>query len=222
MDRNFSLAQKIFQSSLIIVGMFLNGSVILVVNFSRQLQYPRHIFWAAVSFFECVFLVQSILEMVVIINHNDQACPPYVIFASVDYSILLLCVSLAVFDRYLTIVRYEWYKKKVTNRGAIAFISVASILTFFIITIPFWTGYNSIYNCTLNLAHMHWVLAWNLLLGIVCLVVNLKIFKESKNLMHNYMPNYHQESITVKFNNTSSRHFNDVNFGNLFDNNKMI
>ncbi len=32
----------------------------LVVSFSRQLRFPRHIFWAAVSFFEMIFLVQLI------------------------------------------------------------------------------------------------------------------------------------------------------------------
>ena len=39
--------------------------------------------------------------MVVIINRDYLACPPYVILASVDYSILLLCLLLAAFDRYL-------------------------------------------------------------------------------------------------------------------------
>jgi hypothetical protein len=54
MEQNFSFAQKIFQTSLIIVAMLLNGTVFFVVSFSRQLRYPRHIFWAAVSFFEMI------------------------------------------------------------------------------------------------------------------------------------------------------------------------
>lgn len=136
MEQNFSLAQKIFQTLLIVVGMLLNATVLFVVSLSRQLRYPRHVFWAAVSFFECVFLVQSILEMVVILNRSDLACPPYVILASVDYSVLLLCLSLAALDRYLAIARYEWYKKKVTNRGVIVLISVTSTQTFVIITAP--------------------------------------------------------------------------------------
>jgi hypothetical protein len=142
--------------------------VLFVVSFSRQLRYPRHIFWAAVSFFEMIYLVQSILEMIVILHRDYLACPPYVILASVDYSILLLCLSLAALDRYLAIARYECYKKKVTNRDVIVLISVTSALTFVIITSPFWTGYLSVYTFSINWAHMHWVLAWNLLLGLVC------------------------------------------------------
>jgi hypothetical protein len=61
--------------------------VLFVVSLSRQLRYPRHIFWAAVSLFEMIFLVQSNLEMVVILHRDYLACPPYVILASVDYSI---------------------------------------------------------------------------------------------------------------------------------------
>jgi hypothetical protein len=69
-----------------------------------------------------------------------------VILASVNYSILLLC--LAALDHYLAIARYEWYKKKVTNCGVIVLISNTSALTFVIITSPFWTGY-------LTLVHLH-------------------------------------------------------------------
>jgi 5-hydroxytryptamine receptor 1 len=75
---------------------------------------------------------------------------------------------MAALDRYLAIACYECYKKKVTNRDVIVLISVTSALTFVIITSPFWTGYLSVYTCSINLARMHWVLAWNLLLGLVC------------------------------------------------------
>jgi hypothetical protein len=55
-------------------------------QWEHPLDSPVTIFWAAVSFFEMIFLVQSILEMIVILHRDYLACPPYVILASVDYS----------------------------------------------------------------------------------------------------------------------------------------
>ncbi|EFX64257.1 hypothetical protein DAPPUDRAFT_266702 [Daphnia pulex] len=54
------------------------------------------------------------------------------------YSILLLILSMAALDRYLAIVRYEWYKKSVTNCGVITLIFFACVvvLSFVVITIP--------------------------------------------------------------------------------------
>lgn len=212
--QNITSAQKFFQASLVVVGMLLNSSVVFVVSFSRQLRYPRHLFWAAISFVECIFLIQCALELTVILNHNYLACRLYVILASVDYSILLLLLSLAAFDRYLAIVRYEWYKQSVTNQGVLFVIVITSMLTFVIITSPFWTGYKSIYTCTLNLAHVHWVLAWNLFLGILCVVLHYRIFRESKTLIQEYVPYYRRTSITVRFLNSSVRpsHASSGNF----------
>jgi hypothetical protein len=63
MDQNFTRAQEIFRSSIVAVGLFLNVLVFSVVSLSRQLRsYPRHIFWAAISIFECLFLVEYALE----------------------------------------------------------------------------------------------------------------------------------------------------------------
>ncbi|XP_046458853.1 uncharacterized protein LOC124205458 [Daphnia pulex] len=209
----FSFSQRIFQSSLIIIGLLLNGVVFLVVSLSRQLHYPRHIFWAAIAFFECIFLVQCQLELMVVVNHDRLACQPYVVLASVDYSVLLIYHSMATLDRYLAIARYEWYKESVTNCGVLVLIALASFLTFVITTIPFWTGYLSVYTCSLHLAHLHWVLAWDLFLGIVCVILHLKIFVKSKSLIQHYMPNYRQESVTVKFVNHSSNRQSSANYG---------
>jgi hypothetical protein len=179
--------------------MFLNLTVLLVVSCSRQLRYPRHIFWAVISFFECVFLIKCALELAVIVHHDQLACQILVLLAPVDYSILLLILGLAALDRYLAIVRYEWYKTSVTNRGVITSIFIASIVSFVIITIPFWTGYQSIYTCSINWVDMYWVLLWDLTLGVTCLIFHFKIFHESRTLIQHYIPNYHQQSVTVKF-----------------------
>jgi hypothetical protein len=85
--------------------ILVNGTVLFVVNFSRQLRYPRHIFWAAVSFFEMIFLVQSILEMIVILQPSrlPGVSTLLVILASVDYSVLLIYTT-----RWLRWIATTW------------------------------------------------------------------------------------------------------------------
>jgi hypothetical protein len=208
MQQNITFTQECFRKSIVIVGMFLNCTVLLVVSCSRQLRYPRHIFWAVISFFECFFLIQCALELAIVFNHDQLACQVFIVLAPVVYSILLLILSMAALDRYLAIVRYEWYKKSVTNRGVIILISIASIVSFIVITIPFWTGYQSIHTCSTNWVDMYWVLLWDLSLGVTCVILHLKIFKESKILIQQYLPNYHQQSITVRFVNSPVRSAN--------------
>ena len=199
MQENIIFVQECFRKSIVVVGMFLNLTVLLVVSCSRQLHYPRPIFWAVISFFECIFLVQCTLELAIVFNHDQLACQIFIVLAPVVYSILLLILSMAALDRYLAIVRYEGYKTSVTNRGVITSIFIVSIVTFVIITIPFWTGYQSIYTCSTNWVDMYGVLLWDLTLGVTCLILHFKIFHESRTLIQHYIPNYHQQSLTVKF-----------------------
>ncbi|XP_046638189.1 uncharacterized protein LOC124316340 isoform X2 [Daphnia pulicaria] len=125
MEQNITTVQTLFRTSVICVGILLNCVVLSVVTFSRQLHCPRHIFCAAISIFECLFLVDSALELVTVHKHDYLACRFVVLFYPVDYSILLICMSLAALDRYLSIVRYEWYQANATNRGAIVSITIA-------------------------------------------------------------------------------------------------
>lgn len=204
MRQDVTKIQERFRISVVTVGVFLNCLVVLVVSSSRQLRYPRHVFWAVISLFECLFLAECLLELAVIVNKNHLACRAFVLLASVDYSILLICLSLASFDRYLSIVRYEWYKKNVTVRGVILLLSIASFLTFVVITCPFWTGYLSIYTCTVNMAHVYWVFVWDLCLGILCVILHYTIFVESKNLIRQYKSTYRREPMTIRFINHST------------------
>lgn len=215
MRQKLSVAQEIYRTSVVAIGMCLNCFVLLVVSFSRQLRYPRHVFWAAISLSECLFLVQVAMEMFIILNHDPLACRVYVLMCTVDYSVLLLCLLLAACDRYLSIVRYEWYKSSVTIRGVLLLIAMTSALTFVVVTIPFWTGYQSIYSCTENLTHLHFVLAWDLFLGLVCVVLHFKIFYETKILIRQYMPTYRHPPITVRFVNSTVRPSN-FNSGKIF------
>ncbi|EFX82898.1 hypothetical protein DAPPUDRAFT_240692 [Daphnia pulex] len=152
MDQKLTQATELFRTSVIGIGMILNFLVLRVVSLSRQLRYPRHIYWAAVSIFECFILFEYSLELIVIINRNHLACTFLVLICSVDYSLLLLCLSLTALDRYLSIVRYEWYLANVTGRGVVFVMAIASALTLAIIEIPFWTG---------KAMWQHWI-DWNI------------------------------------------------------------
>jgi len=215
MEQNISVAQTSFRTSVICVGILLNCVVHFVVTFSRQLHYPRHIFWAAISIFECLFLVDNAFELVTVHKRDHLACQFVVLFYPVDYSILLICMSLAALDRYLSIVRYEWYQANVTNRGVILLITIAVGLTFVILTSPFWTGYKSLFTCTASMIHILWVFTWNLFLGIVCVIVHFKIFTETKILIRQYVPKYRRAPLTVKFVSKSSfRQPSNISSGN--------
>lgn len=101
MMQTISATQEFYRTCIVAVGMFLNCIVILVVTSSQQLRYPRHVFWAAISFFECLFLVQCALELAVIVNHDHLACQVFVLLCTVDYSVLLLCILLGRFRSLL-------------------------------------------------------------------------------------------------------------------------
>ena len=66
MERNITTAQTVFRSSVVWVGILLNCVVLIAVSFSRQLHNPRHIFWAAVSIWECVLLFDCGIELVAV------------------------------------------------------------------------------------------------------------------------------------------------------------
>jgi hypothetical protein len=216
MEQNITAVQTSFRTSVICVGILLNCVVLFVVTFSRQLHYPRHIFWAAISIFECLFLVDNAFELVTVHKHDYLACRFVVLFYPVDYSILLICMSLAALDRYLSIVRFEWYQANVTNRGVILSIAIAVGITYIIFTSPFWTGYRSIFTCTTTIIHSVWAFTWNLFLGIVCVVLHFKIFVETKTLIRQYVPKYRRKPVTVKFENKSFiRQPSNISSGNF-------
>jgi hypothetical protein len=219
MALQLTYAQIIFRLVVVCVGFLLNCLVFLVVSGSRQLRYPRHIFWAAVSLVDCLFLTQCVLEMAVIVNHDRLACQFNVLLAFTDYSVLLLFLSLAAFDRYLAVARYEKYKESVTNRGVVLVLLSASTLTFAVVTSPFWTGFKSLNTCTINLTQMHWVFVWNSFLGIVCVILHVSIFFKSRAVIRKYFPNYRQRRqppVALNFvNNSSIQPPPDLNSGNL-------
>lgn len=200
-----SFGQQVFRYSVASVGIFLNCILLIVVSSSRQLRYPRHLFWQAISIINLFYLFQCIIEIMAIEHSNRIACQFYTFNAGVGYSLLLLVLSLAAFDRYVAIAYQEWYKKKVTNRSVLIGICLMTVLTYLVITSPFWTGYKKVNKCTVNLTHMHWILVWNLLLGVWCFVLHIKIYIKSKELIHLYPIQLNRNPIVVQFQNTSQR-----------------
>jgi hypothetical protein len=148
MEQRISQAQYFYRTSVIFIGLLANYIVVLVTTFSPHLRNPRHIFWAAISVMEFLFLLNTALELITVQSRDYSICRLLIIFYLADDSALMLCHFLATVDRYLSIARYEWYKAIVTNRAVVLLITVALALSFFVITSPFWTGYKSIYTCT--------------------------------------------------------------------------
>ena len=201
--QSISLVEQIFRLSTIGVGLVLNFLLLLVISCSRQLRYPRHLFWSAVALINFFYLIQCIIEIVAIVYKDRTACQIFVLNAGVGYSLLLLCLSLAALDRYLSIAYYEWYKRRVSNRIVLIVLLGSSAVTYIVITSPFWTGYKYISACTVNLTHMNWVLIWDLLLGTVCFILHINIYIRSRAAVNHCPLRPNQVPLTFQFPNVS-------------------
>ena len=207
---DITFGRSVFRWAIFAIGLALNSLLLIVVSCSRQLRYPRHLCWAAVPIIDCLFLVECVLEIAARTDHI--ACQFFVLIAGVDYSVLLVCLSVAAFDRYLAIAHYRWYKKRLTNRLALYVLGFACGSTFLAMTSPFWTGYLSIRTCTVNMTVIYWFFTWDLLVGIVCVVLHVKIYFKSRKTIRKYVPNnvngtdafLRRAPITLKFVNQSS------------------
>ncbi|KAI9552853.1 hypothetical protein GHT06_020736 [Daphnia sinensis] len=196
--RPLSIAQQSYRYVIFVVGTLTNLLVVVGIFHSRQLHYPRHVFWVAISLANQFQLFQAILEVVSIVNRNQLTCQIVVLNAGVFYTIVLTFLTLAAFDRYLAIARYEWYKKKVTNKNTIYLLAFGGLVTYLAATSPFWTGFKNIKNCTVNITHVHCVMIYNLLLGILCVVLHVMIFVRSREATNQH-PNFLQASVALRF-----------------------
>ena len=199
-----STAEQIFRCTIIGAGLFVNIFLLVVSLGSRQLLYPRNLFWIAIGFVNIFYLVQGIIEVIAIVHQNKLASQLFIFNAGVGYSLFILCLMLAAFDRYLAIAHSEWYKSKVTNKMVIIGVSGMAIANYIGITSPFWTGYKNLSNCTINLTHMHWVLVWDLSLGIVCVVLHVQIFNKSRAIIRQHPSNLNPTPIIVQFHTTNN------------------
>jgi 5-hydroxytryptamine receptor 1 len=198
-QRRMSLETQSFRLVVITVGTLINFFVAMVIGCSRQLHYPRHLYWVAISLINQFCIIQAIIHIVAIMGNNKVACQIFVLSAGVYYTIVLTFLALTALDRYLAITRYDWYKEKVTNRGTIFLLSIAFAVTYGAATSPFWTGFKSIKNCTINMTHMHVILIYDLLLGILCVILHAMIFVRSRKIRNEQPSNFLQTSIALKF-----------------------
>jgi hypothetical protein len=203
--RPLSLTIQRLRIGIIVVGTLINFLVVVTIRYSRQLHYPRHVFWAVISLINQLCIVQAILEILAIVGHNRVACQIFVLNASVNYTIVLSFLALAALDRYLAISRYEWYKKKVTNRGTMSVLCIVFFVTYLAATSPFWTGFKSIRNCTINMTHIHVILIYDLFLGILCMTLHAMIFVRSRAAIKKQPLHFLQTSIALQFFPTPSK-----------------
>ncbi len=196
-----TLKTQSFRIVVIVISTLINLFAVLAIGFSRQLHYPRHLFWVAISLVNQCCLIQAVLQIVALMSHtqNKVACQIYVLNAGVFYTIILSFLTLAALDRYLSVSRYEWYKKKVTNRRTIYLLFFVFIVTYMVVTSPFWTGFKNIKNCAVNLTHMHAYLVYDLLLGILCTILHVMIFIRSRKIIKEQPPNFFEASIALQF-----------------------
>ncbi len=205
--------------TIIAISTLINLFVALVIGLSRQLHYPRHLYWVAIAMGNQFCLIQAVLQIVSYLStHNKVACQIYVLNAGVCYTIILSFLALAALDRYLAIARSEWYKKKVTNRATIILLFFVFIATYMVATSPFWTGFKSIKNCEINLTHVHAYLIYDLFLGILCTTLHAIIFIRSRKIINEKPSQFLHTSIALQFhptfsiNGTSGKNLNNRYF----------
>ena len=215
-QRRMSIETQSFRLVIIVIGTLINLFVSIVIGCSRQLHYPRHLYWVAISLINQCCIIQAVIQVVAIVGNNNVACQLFVLNAGVYYTIVLTFLALTALDRYLAIARYEWYKKKVTNRGTIGLLSFAFAVTYLASTSPFWTGYKNIQNCTINMTHMHVILIYDLLLGILCVILHAMIYVRSRKFINEQPPNFLETSIALQFMPNLSKNSTPGKFSSIF------
>lgn len=175
----------------------VNATVIVVISCSRQLHLPRHVFWAGISLVILFCTAQWVVELH--IGHApSDLCAVYELSIGVWYPALLLFLSLAGLDRYLAMRHYNWYRRKMSNRKAILSMAVTFVLNAVVVDLPYWTNLKSLDRCAANATHVGLIFAWNMLLGVVNMILQARIFSESRRAIRMYRFNgYYNAQVFV-------------------------
>lgn len=193
----FSTLEIVYRLVAGTVGAFINLVIITTVSVSRQLHFPRHIYWAGISVAYLTYIIQLFNDVLGNYFKSQTACQLYVLHASVPYTVLSFYLMIAAWDRLLAITCYDWYERRVTNRRVITLLIAVYLVTLAGITSPFWTGYKQLAKCTVNMTHMHYVMAVNVTIAALCVCLHVKIFLVSRAVVRRY-PRQAQPTI-VKF-----------------------
>ena len=131
--------QQINRLGCVVVGLPLNLLVIAVVCRSKQLWSSRNISWLAVTFFNLLALVQSIVELCMfqLYKRNDGShlilCQIYSVLIGCPFALLLTGLTLAAIERYLALAHRHFHEKYATSRVT----SCIFVFTIFLVTSKF-------------------------------------------------------------------------------------
>ena len=149
------LAQRINRFICCVLGFPLNILVMVVIARSRQLWAPRNVFWLAVTFFNFIAVVESTIELDIyyLYQRSDGShqllCEIFSTQLGCPYGLLLAGLTLASFDRYLTLARHQFYQKYGTTRNAV-FVLIFTFLLVTGITLISMTRYSKTLNCLID------------------------------------------------------------------------
>lgn len=175
-----STREMVYRLIACIVGLLINTGIIVTVSVSRQLHYPRHIYWAGISGAYLTFVAQQFNDVIGNYYNAKTACQLFVLHATVPYTVISFYLMIAALDRLLALTRYEWYKRRLTNKKVIALLIAVYFITLAGITSPFWMGYQQAAKCTVNMTHMNYVMTVNIFTALICVCLHVKIFLESR------------------------------------------
>ena len=197
--RRFSPSQEVFRYVGVILGSLLNALVPLTIGFSRQLHYPRHVFWAGICCANEMYIIGQLSELLAVLHGDRIACQIFVLLAGSNYSSLLMFLVLAALDRYLAVAHFKWYKEKVTNQWVVCILITTLVLTYCVITSPFWLRFKSIKTCTVNLTHMHWVLVYDCVLGLICVFLYVITYIRSRQVIRQHSSIFSRNPVALRF-----------------------
>lgn len=117
------------------IGIPLNLIVLSVIVRSRQLWSPRNIFWLAVTFFNLLALIQSVMELTIFYLYqrsdgsHEMVCKAYSVMVGCPYALLLTALTLATADRYSALAHCQFYQNYVTpSRSILVLFTVVIVV----------------------------------------------------------------------------------------------
>lgn len=168
------------------LSVAVNVIVIIVVTLSRQLHEPRHVYWAGISLAVIFYTADWLVKAFITSDTDYLACIIYKLTICVSYPLLLSFLSLAGLDRYLAIEHYEWYKRKMTNKKALAGMFTALIINSGAFYSPYVTRHLTLNDCYYDLTHALCFVGWSVTLGAVNVVLQVKVFVVSMRAIRYY------------------------------------
>lgn len=178
-----SWTDQIYRIVVISIAFFANCLVLTIILSSRQLRYPRHVYWAAACVLNIFCMINLVIEMVALVTENPTVCKIFVGLAGTAYSSLLLCLAVTATDRYLSIAHSDWYGRVMTVRLAVILTAGCYLVSVVTVSSPYWIGLRALDSCSVNMFHILCVMIWNLTLGVACVLLHVAIFLTCRRII---------------------------------------